>query len=302
MIEFTADHYRELCRTSSVRERIATLEETRRSAVLGFWRYLLGAILLAAAIIVSLTATGWTLAGWAIGLVVLIAGIVLAVLPLSRASKELKHPVLEAVAKQGEMEYLPDGFDPPVYPDARKTLFGNWLSGQVFTDLFHGTGADGKRYAMYEASLTRKSGKSTQTVFTGQIYAFQRRSKGSGSIAIVPDRGIFNFFKPAKGMNRVKFDGDPAFESRFEVYASHPSEALALLGSDARRQLLQLRERGRVFAYVGPEDMLVAAWGRNRFEAGSMLRSLGGEERVRRMFDEVCESLDVMRALKRVLD
>ena len=27
MIEFTADHYRELCRTGSVRERIATLEE-----------------------------------------------------------------------------------------------------------------------------------------------------------------------------------------------------------------------------------------------------------------------------------
>lgn len=302
MIEFTADHYRELCRTGSVRERIATLDETRRSAVRGFWRHLMGAALLAAAIIASLTMTGWTVAGWAIGLIVMIAGIVLAVLPLSRASKGLKLPVLETLAMQGGMEYLPDGFDPPAYPDARKALFGNWLSGQVFTDLFHGTGADGKRFAIYEACLTRKSGKSTQTVFTGQMYAFQRRSRGGGSIVIVPDRGIFNFFKPAKGMDRVKFDGDPAFEGKFEVYATHTSEALALLGSDARRQLLQLREHGRVFAYVGPEDMLVAASGRNRFEAGSMFRSVGGEERVRRMFDEVCESLGVLRALRRVLD
>ncbi|HET9427041.1 MAG TPA: DUF3137 domain-containing protein [Allosphingosinicella sp.] len=302
MIEFTAEDYKDLCRSGAVRQQIATLEETRKSAVRGFWRYLLGAITLAVAIIVSLTYSGWALAAWVMGLIVLVGGIILAILPLSRAGQQFKHPVLETLAERGGLEYLPDGFDPPVYPDARSTLFGNWLSSQSFNDLFHGTDAAGQRFAFYEACLTRKSGKNTETVFTGQVYAFQRRSKGGGTMVIVPDRGLFNFFKPSKNMDRLKFDGDPAFERRFEVYATHMSEALGLIGDEVRRQLLQLRQQGRVFVYVGPEDILVAAWGKNRFEAGSMFRSLGGEERVRRMFDEVCESLSVMKALKRAFD
>lgn len=302
MIEYTDSHFSDLCRSGPVRERIGTLEETRRAAVRSFWLYLLGSLALAAAIIVSLTMGGWGMWGWILGIAVIIGGLILAILPLSRAGEGLKHPLLETLAGQGGMQYLPSGFDPPVYPEARNTLFGSWLSGQTFTDLFHGTDADGKRFALYEACLTRKSGKSTVTIFTGQVYAFQRRSRGGGTIAIVPDRGLFNFFKPAKGMERVKFDGDPDFEKKFEVYASHPSEALGLLGSDARRQLLQLRQAGRVFAYAGPEDILVAAWGKNRFEAGSMFRSIAGEARARKMFDEVCESLGVLRALKQSLD
>ena len=302
MIEFTADHFRDLCRTGAVREQIITLEDRRKAAVGTFWRYLVGGIVLASAIVISLTYSGWTLVAWALGLIVLVGGIVLALLPLSRASQQLKHPVLETLVRIGGMEYLPDGFDPPVYPDARNTLFGNWLSSQTFTDLFHGIDESGKRYAIYEACLSRRAGKNTETVFTGQVYAFQRRSRGGGTVAIVPDRGLFNFFKPASNMERVKFESDQPFESRFEVYATHKSEALGMIGTEARRELLKLREKGRVFAYVGPEDILVAAWGKNRFEAGSMFRSLGGEERVRRMFDEVCDSLRVLRALKRALD
>ena len=66
--------------------------------------------------------------------------------------------------------------------------------------------------------------------------------------------------------------------------------------------MLELRQAGRVFAYVGPEDVFVAATGKNKFEAGSMFRATAGEERVRTMFDEVCESLGHLRALKAGLD
>ena len=302
MFEYTGDHFQQLCRSGVVRERISAMEDTRRSAVRSFWLFLAGGILLAAAIAYSMAGSSYDVWGWVIAIAVLIGGVVFAILPLSRAGESLKHPVLEALAQQGGMEFLPSGFEPPVYPEARNALFGSWLSGQTFSDLFHGTDAGGQRFALYEGILTRKAGKNTVTVFSGQIYAFQRRSKGGGIIAIVPDRGLFNFFKPAKGMERMKFDGDPEFEKKFEVYASHRSEALGLLGSEARRQLLQLRRGGRVFAYAGPEDMLVAAWGKNRFEAGSMFRSLGGEERVKRMFDEVCESLGILRSLKQALD
>ena len=101
------------------------------------------------------------------------------------------------------------------------------------------------------------------------MYAFQRRARSGGEIVIVPDRGLFNFFKPLSGMERVRFESDPEFEKKFEVYAFEPHEALMLIGSDVRRQLLELRQAGRVFGYVGPEDVFVAATGKNKFEAGS---------------------------------
>jgi hypothetical protein len=76
-------------------------------------------------------------------------------------------------------------------------------------------------------------------------------------------------------------------------------EARGLLFDPAfRAKLLELRKSGRVCVYVGPDEALLAANGKDRFEPGSMLRSRPGEERVRLMFDDVCASLDLLRALK----
>ena len=301
MIEFTTAHYDDLCRAGRVRTEIGTLEDKRKAAIRHFWLYLLAGIVLTVAIVATLV-TEWPFVTIILAFAVLIFAITLAIQPLSRAKEDLKIPVLETLAKQGGMEYLADGFDPPVYPEAGRTLFGGGLSGQAFTDLFHGKDPEGRRFAIYEATLTRRQGKNTTTVFSGQVYAFQRRSKNSGVIAIMPDRSIFNFFKPAKGMERVKFDSDEDFERKFEVYAFHPHEALALLGADVRRMLLELRHSGRVFGYVGAEDALVAVTGRNRYEPGSMFRSRTGEERVKAMFDDVCASLAVLRRLKSAFD
>lgn len=302
MIEYSEDHFRDLCRSGRVSAEISTIEEKRKAAVKTFWLYLIGGIVLSVAIGWSLVASDWPTAGFILGFAVLVVAIILAIRPLTKAGEGLKHPALETLAEKGGLIYLATGFDPPVYPEARKALFGNWLSGQTFTDLFHGSDSEGRRFALYEGTLTRKQGKNTVTIFSGQMYAFQRRAKSGAEIVVVPDRGLFNFFKPLGGMERVKFEGDAEFERRFEVYAYKPHEALALLGADSRRALLALREAGRVFAYVGPEDVFVAATGKNRFEAGSMFRSTGGEERVRAMFDDVCASLAVLRTLKAGLD
>lgn len=302
MFEYNDAHFQELCRQGPVSAEINAVEEKRKAAVRGFWLYLIGGFVLAAAILTTLIASDWPTAAIVIAVLVLVAALILALRPLSRVGLDLKTPVLETLAGQGGMTYMHQGFDPPVYPDARRILFGRSLSGQAFTDLFHGTDPDGNRFAIYEATLTRRAGKSTVTVFSGQVYAFQRRSKGGGETAIVPDRGLFNFFKPAKGMERLKFETDPEFEKKFEVYSTHPASALGLIGSDVRRALLELRQAGRVFAYVGPEDVLVAATGKDRFEAGSMFRSSPGQERARAMFDDLCASLAVLRRLKRALD
>ena len=300
MFDYTTSHFDDLCRTDRVRSEISTIEEKRKAGVRRFWLLLAGGIVLAIVVALSLASMDWPVAGVILALVVIVVALIAGFQPLTAAKEDLKHPVLETLAEKGGMEYLPSGFDPPVFPSAARILFGG-LSGRAFTDLFHGTDEYGKRFAVYEANLTRRQGKSTVTVFTGQMYAYQRRSSGGGETAIVPDKGLFNFFKPS-GMDRVKFESDPDFEKSFEVYSNQPASALGLVASDVRRQLVQLRQAGKVWAYVGPEDVLVAVWGKNRFEPGSMFRSAAGQERVKLMFDDVCASMAVLRQLKSVLD
>jgi len=181
-------------------------------------------------------------------------------------------------------------------------LFGDWLTTQTFTDLFQGTDADGRRFAIYEAALSRQSGKSFTIVFSGQIYVFQRRARAAGRIVVVPDRGLFNFWKPERGLERVAFPSDPAFEKKFEVYATEPLAAQMRLGGEARRKFLAWRLGGKVLAYLGPEDVLVAIPGKNRFEVGSLFRSRPGAERVRTMFDEVRAALATLKSVKAALD
>jgi len=301
MIEFREDHYRDLCRSGRVAIEISTIEEKRKDAVRRFWLVLVVVVALAATILWYLSDEATIGFGIVAALLVLVFGGIVAALPLGRAGRALKLPVLETLAEKGGLTYLETGFDPPVYPEARKALFGNWLSSQSFTDLFHGSDEEGRRFALYEGTLTRRQGKSTHTVFSGQMYAWQRRAKGGAEIVIVPDRGIFNFFKPMGGMERVKFESDPDFEKRFEVYAYEPQQAQMVVGADLRRLLLELRQAGRVFGYIGPEDAFVAATGKNRFEAGSMFRSVSGEQRVRAMFDDVCAGLAVLRRLRSAL-
>ena len=299
MIQYDETHFRDLCAGAAVRERIGAIEGERRAAVRTFWTRLAIGLLLGGAAFYTLLLSGWEVVAVVVGILFFVGGVIAGAMPLAAAKEGLKHPVLEALAQKGEMEFIPDGFTPPVYHHARGLLFGGGMSSETFTDLFHGADAEGLGYAVYEACLQRRVGKNTQTVFSGQIYAIHRRARTSGFTVIVPDRKIFNFFKPAGDMERVRIEGDEAFERRFEVYSTEPMEARSLLfDSSLRRLLLELRESGRVLVYVAPEEALVAVHGKDRFEPGSMFRSRPGEERVRLMFDDVCAALTVLRELK----
>jgi uncharacterized protein DUF3137 len=302
MIDYGEDQFRELCRSGRVQTEIGSIEEKRKSALTRFWLFLLVGIAVAGLVAWDLIASDWFGIGVFAGTLLLVCAIGFALGPLSKVGRDLKLPVLESLAEKGGLTYVARGFDPPVYAEARDILFGKWLSGQSFTDLFQGADADGRRFAIYEGRLTRRSGRSTVVIFTGQIYAFQRRSRTGGQIVVIPDRGIFNFFKPRGGFERVKFENDPAFEQKFEVYATEPHAAAMLLGTDTRARFLQWRQSGRVLAYIGPEDIFVAIPGKDRFEPGSMFRARPGEQRVRQMFDEVCASLATLKSLRESLD
>jgi hypothetical protein len=299
MFEFTAAHFDEVCTCAPVHEQLRTLETRRRAAVKRFWLLLPVAIVLAVAAWWTIDGSGWPTAALVVGILLLFFGAIGAAAPMMKVGEDLKLPVLEQLAAKAGMEYLPGDFTPPLYGEARKTLFGGWLSSERFTDLFHGADPEGRGYAVYEACLQRKAGKNTQIVFSGQIYALHRRPGGEGVTAIVPDRGLLNFFKPAGGMVRVRIEGDEAFEKKFEVYSTHPLEAKRLLfDSDFRQRLLELRQSGRVQVYLGPSEAVVAVSGKDRFEPGSMFRRKTGEERVRQMFEDVRASLGVLGALK----
>src|SRR5947209_10290242 len=100
-------------------------------------------------------------------------------------------------------------------------------------------------------------------------------------------------------MGRVESGLDAGFKNEFETYAASEMDAPRLLfGSDLRRCLLDMRQKGRVFVYVGPTDALVATSGDDKFEPGSMLRARPGEDRVRAMVSDVCEALATLGALK----
>lgn len=300
MIQLTGSDFQALCAATTVRERIGALEGERKAAVRKFWlRGLIGLALSAAALVTLLNA-GWEVVAFVVFMAFLIGTVIAAAAPLMAAKEGLKHPVLEEVASRVGMEYIPSGFTPPAFGSARTLLFGGGgFSSQIFSDLFNGTDEEGRGYAVYEASLQRRAGKNSYEVFSGQMYAVQRRPGAGGHIAIIPDRKILNFWKPASDMERVKVESDPEFEKKFEVYATDPVEARELLFDTAfRARLLELRKAGRVFVYAGPDEALVAAAGKDRFEPGSMLRSRPGEERVRLMFDDVCASLALLRELK----
>lgn len=298
MTEFTAAHFEEICAADPVKSQIDSIETVRSAAVKQFWMVMAGGGI---GVLVLAVLAGMMVNG-TVGMIIFVLGLVgvlfFAFRPVEAARKGLKQPMLAALAARGGMEYAEAGFEPPFYMGARKSLFGSWLSQQTFTDLFRGNDESGKPFAIYEAHLEQGSGKNRTTVFQGQMYGFGRNA-GTDTTVITPDKGLFNFFKPGPGMERVKFDTNPEFEKRFEVYSTNPGKATALLASPTlQNRLLELRGKGKVFAYVGPEEALIAITGGDKFEPGSMFKATAGQDRAKMMFDDVCASLAVLKELR----
>lgn len=299
MIEYTARDFEELCRTENVRAEISTIEQSRAAAVRRFWIVLAVTLAVAAGAFFTLLSWGWTVSAFITAAVAIIVGGLAAWAPIATVAHNLKQPVLDRLATLGDLEYCPDGFDPPVFPLAGRALFGE-IAGFSFSDLFHGKDGD-KLYAIYEGTVTRKQGRGTGFVFRGLFYAFQRAKRGAGETLILPDPGLLNLTDPAP-RERVTFPDDPEFAQEFDVQTTRPDDVAGLVSPDLRRALVRLRRGGKVWAWIGAGDVLVAVQAHDRFEPGNLFRSQTGEARVRAMFDEVCAALSAMRGLKAALD
>lgn len=279
-----------------LRDDLERCESVRKKAVGRFWTFAVLAVIAAAAAAVGVTSLINGGAGLVVGVIVLVFGLIFAATPLNRAKNEIKAPVCQAVARQQGLTWSPGGGMPPEFAEAQRLLFGSATS-RTFGDHWSGQ-IEGRPFSVYEATLTQKSGKSTVTLFSGQVWRLASGRPWSGITLAVPDRGVFNFFKPQGGMERLRFPDDPPFEKVFEVYSHAPAEAQALFSPEVRSELTDFRNTvGRTWVYLGGDDVLVAISGKDRFEPGSMFKSTPPADRARAIWTEVDGAVGFARRL-----
>jgi len=298
MTELTAETFNDICRAEPVQVELAASEanhervrRTTRAMAL-----MVLTITLAAAVIVYLIDPFWVLGVVIFGAVGLIWAFTAA---KSKAASELKAALMPHIAQRADLTYEAEPDEPAGFAAVRKTLFGS-ANRLNFSDSFSGL-IDGREAAFYEAHLqqvTHGKNSTTHTIFQGQIYWFRRRTASGAKIIVAPDKGLFNVFKPERGMQRVRFENDRDFEKRFEVYSDQPGQAEVMLGSsDLRARLLQLRGKGALFLQISGDETVIAVPGPNRFEPGDMGKKVPGQERARKMFDDLCASLTQAKEL-----
>ena len=276
---------------------LAGLEATRSKAVKRFWITLGVALLLA--VLVFFVPLGLEVQ-LVLAVILVIGGFIFASMPLDKAGKGLKQPVLEAVCSARGMSYTADKFIGDGY-EGLHPVFGKPTT-RVFTDRFAGE-ENGRPFAFYEANLVTGSGKSRQEIFNGMVFTATRGTGLVGETIVAPDRGLLNFFKPGKGMERVKFD-DAEFEKYFEIYSTQPDEARGLLNPIAQAKLKEWRgKKGKLYARIAGDQVAIAfhETGKNRFEPGPMLKATPGRERVRGICADVDRSLEQLRDIVRHL-
>ena len=156
---------------------------------------------------------------------------------------------------------------------------GGGFSSQPFTDLFNGTDAEGRGYRGLRGLPAAPAGKNTYVVFSGQIYAIQRRPGAQGHTAIVPDREAAQLLEAG----RATWSGSGSRATRRSRRSSKsipPTRwrRASCCSTRAFRAPPARAEEGGPGAasMLGPDEALVAATGKDRFEPGCMLRSRAG--------------------------
>lgn len=292
MIELTDRDFEDLCADETVRRIIADADRNGRRAALGFWGLLIVGLLMVGAGSWYAIAFGWLVTGVIVGSFGVLIVYILAAVPLAMAGRAIKLPVYERLAARHGLDYAALSPAPPASRAAMQALFGDEPATESYTDYFHGKRLDAGEFTTCQAYLLGEKGSR----FNGRLFAFVRDHGSGGYLLVTPESptGV----DPATEL----IPDDPDFGCAFRIHASDAGEARALLGPEARRTLLDLRRRGKVRLYAGPGEMLVAVEGRKGFTPGLGFRFRKAEDRIRRMFDDLADSLTVLRRLQEALD
>ena len=265
------------------------LETRRRAAVRRFIWIMAGFAVLAIAALIFIPDMAFKVLGAG---AILFSGWLIASRPLEATARALKGPAVTALSEARGLTYQATDFSADAY-EAIHPLF-NRPNSRIFRDRFAGE-RGGANFAFYHATLIAGSGKSRREVFKGLIYVMTRRPL-RGETVIMPDRGLFNFFTPGSGLERVRFEDDPDFERAFEVYSTQPDEARALINPIARQTLNGWRSGSSpLIVRLAADQVTVAMADReDPFGVGPMLKPIPGRDRIQGLWD------DLDRALTRV--
>lgn len=133
------------------------------------------------------------------------------------------------------------------------------------------------------------------TVFRGAVMTVEFPRRFAGRTVVLRDSGLFNSKKKA-GMKRVGLV-DPKFEKIFEAYGTDQVEARYLLTPDFMQSLVDLETyvNGKKIRFGFLDNILhIVVETENRFEAGSMLKSLTDSERTQKILNEIGAVYDVI--------
>ncbi|MEM7730127.1 MAG: DUF3137 domain-containing protein [Pseudomonadota bacterium] len=181
-------------------------------------------------------------------------------------------------------------------------LLDSRITGGRFEDAVSGE-VRGAAFTAVEATLHRPNKNSRnkgaiQQEFHGQLIVMDFPTRTFGRTVVYPDKGVMNW-KRRDGLKRVGLV-DPTFERMYEAYGTDQVEARVILNPTFMQQMTNLKTallgRDATFAF-DTNRLFIAIKTRNRFEAGSMRRSLDDPERAQRLLTEASAILHLIEGV-----
>ena len=127
-------------------------------------------------------------------------------------------------------------------------------------------------------------------------FTFHR--KFLGQTVVLRDKGVFQR-KERGDMKRVGLV-DPVFEKIFEAYSTDQVESRYLLDPVVMQKMVDLERildgKNIRFGFVAGQ-LLIVVQTPNRFEGGSMLKSMTAQERTQKTLDEIGIVYDIVDAI-----
>lgn len=278
---------------------LAPFEAERRAVLRRFWRFIIagGVVGFAFAMITSTFGKDFDAAGVVIwtGIIAMIAA-GFGYMPVHRFEQRCKARALEELAGALGMTYVGADFEPPAMERLQQLkLIGNDAEDSEYEDLFSGT-RSGAAFQLYEAKLTKQNGKSTVTVFQGQVLriAFPKKFLG---VTIV-NRDSQRWFKP-KGFQKIGLESSQ-FERIFEVFGTDQVEARFLVHPAFMERLMALEAAmsgKNLRCAFDDSHLLVAVEGGDLFEVVDVFKPLPDREQTRKGLGELDAVLKLIDAI-----
>jgi hypothetical protein len=223
--------------------------------------------------------------------------------PIQVVANATKSQSLRAIADAISCRYDMTGFVPDGIEHFTSLSLLPGFDRSDYQDRFRGK-HHGCDFAFFDGHLERKvrTNKSTswRTVFRGQLICIDFPKKFLGTTVVRRDKGLFNFMdRWSTSLQRVGLV-DSRLESAFEVYADDQVEARYLIHPVFMERMLDLETQFkgknlRCAFFQG--QLLVAIEGGDKFEMGSMFRTLLDEKRVRQVVQDISEIMRVIDAV-----